>query len=101
MRVRNLHTSAVDDIAPGAEGDLPDSGAVRKLVEAGLLEVLDGGPSSGGLRRAPTLEEGLSMLEEIEHRGARIRELEARVAELEAAATKKPAKKPDPAPSEG
>lgn len=39
MRVVNRHTASIDHLAPGAEGDLPDSPAVRALVSAGLLEV--------------------------------------------------------------
>lgn len=41
MRVVNRHTSPIDHVAPGAEGDLPDSPAVRALVAAGLLEVCE------------------------------------------------------------
>lgn len=41
MRVVNRHTSPIDHVAPGAEGDLPDSPAVRALVVAGLLEVCE------------------------------------------------------------
>lgn len=41
MRVVNRHTSPIDHVAPGAEGELPDSPAVRALVAAGLLEVCE------------------------------------------------------------
>jgi len=104
LHVRNKHTSRVDHLAPGAEGELPDSAPVRNLIKAGVLELIGGtSEEAPGLGVAPTLEEGRAMLAEIEARGARIRELEARVAELEAASAKKPPKasKPDPdAPKE-
>lgn len=43
MRVVNLHTASIDHVAPGAEGELSDSPAVRALVAAGLLQVCEVG----------------------------------------------------------
>lgn len=40
LRIKNLHTSAIDDIAKGAEGVMPDNKHVRAMVDAGMIEVI-------------------------------------------------------------
>lgn len=102
IKVRNLHTSAIDHIAKGAEGEIEHTPGVQHLIDTGLLERTDGGISGpvGSTERAPTLDEGRAMMEELDRRGtllrdrdARIRELELEVAELRA--KKRPSKTDD------
>lgn len=82
MRCRNAHTAGIDDIAPGAVGEVDATSApVQKLIAAGLLVPLDG-EALQDLRaeRPPTIEEGLEMVREIHSRGHRVTELEAELA---------------------
>ncbi|HSN27176.1 MAG TPA: hypothetical protein VLT45_12850 [Kofleriaceae bacterium] len=41
MRILNLHTAPIEDVAPKAEGHAKDSPALRVLERAGLIKVLD------------------------------------------------------------
>jgi septal ring factor EnvC (AmiA/AmiB activator) len=41
MRILNLHTAPIEDVAPKTEGHAKDSPALRVMERAGLIKVLD------------------------------------------------------------
>lgn len=112
MRVKNLHTAAIDGIEPKGEGEVDENNPAIKLMLGKLLVPVEGARSNDArenepprVDRAPTIEEATQMLDEIVRRGRRIDELaqendllRTRVAELEAARSA-PAQPPAPAPT--
>lgn len=98
MKALNRHTASIDGIQKGAVGEVdPRNPGIRAMLDAGHLVPVEGESADEG-ERGPTADEAQRMVEEIDRRGARIRELEAEVTELRAQLAKKPTRaRTDPA----